>query len=254
MTASQFSTRRDLTTGGAIGRVRRRARTRIAVVWDGRWLSSCQRLSAVRAACRSLDLACRERLNGRYDGRELFPQGREHLELGPPVGRGSRGLMPLAARHTAISPMRACRVGSRCSPDWLGVTLAGVILNLVGKVGDQLRSLCQIGVPDGMVMKRLWNPGKPGQRTWAGRREFWEAPVEDGGHVARGVEVASAAAVSRWRSGCCPVSAANASRCARRVGQAGSVVSPGTYWSAWSSSATVWGPRSCSAATWRPSV
>src|SRR5215211_8422332 len=25
-----------------------------------------------------------------------------------------------------------------------------------------------------------------------------------------------------------------------------SAVSPGTYWSAWSSSATVWGPRSCS--------
>ncbi len=38
-----------------------------------------------------------------------------------------------------------------------------------------------------------------------------------------------AAAVSRWRSGCSPVSAARASRCARRVGQAGSVVSPGMY-------------------------
>jgi hypothetical protein len=49
------------------------------------------------------------------------------------------------------------------------------------------------------------------------------------------------AAASRWRGGCFPVSAANASRCARRVGQVGSVVSPGRYWSAWSSSATVWG-------------
>src|SRR5215213_4256969 len=36
-----------------------------------------------------------------------------------------------------------------------------------------------------------------------------------------------AAAVSMWRSGCLPVSAARSSRCARRVGQAGSVVSPG---------------------------
>src|SRR5215211_1698618 len=35
------------------------------------------------------------------------------------------------------------------------------------------------------------------------------------------------AAVIMWRRGCSPVSAASASRCARRVGQAGSVVSPG---------------------------
>jgi hypothetical protein len=36
-----------------------------------------------------------------------------------------------------------------------------------------------------------------------------------------------AAVVSRWRSGCFPVSAAKLSRWARRVGQAGSSVSPG---------------------------
>jgi hypothetical protein len=35
------------------------------------------------------------------------------------------------------------------------------------------------------------------------------------------------AAVSMWRGGCSPVSAARPSRWARRVGQAGSVVSPG---------------------------
>src|SRR5215207_60631 len=35
------------------------------------------------------------------------------------------------------------------------------------------------------------------------------------------------AAACRWRSGCPPVSAANASRWARRVGQAGSAVTPG---------------------------
>jgi hypothetical protein len=37
----------------------------------------------------------------------------------------------------------------------------------------------------------------------------------------------SAATVCRWRSGCSPVSAAKLRRCARKVGQAGSVVSPG---------------------------
>ena len=54
------------------------------------------------------------RVAWRFDGTRdmpveaLFPEGRERFELGPPpVGRGSWGLMPLAARHTAISPMRA---------------------------------------------------------------------------------------------------------------------------------------------------
>jgi hypothetical protein len=42
-----------------------------------------------------------------------------------------------------------------------------------------------------MVMKRFWYAWEPGQRTWVGRRERWEAPVEDGGHVACGFEVAS---------------------------------------------------------------
>jgi hypothetical protein len=31
----------------------------------------------------------------------------------------------------------------------------------------------------------------PGQRTWVVTRELWEAPVEDGGHVACGFEVAT---------------------------------------------------------------
>ena len=40
-------------------------------------------------------------------------------------------------------------------------------------------------------MQRWWNAREPGQRTWVDRRERWEAPVEDGGHVAGGSEVAS---------------------------------------------------------------
>jgi hypothetical protein len=43
-----------------------------------------------------------------------------------------------------------------------------------------------------MGMERFWYAREPGQRTWAGRRELWEAPVENGGHVACGSEVASA--------------------------------------------------------------
>jgi hypothetical protein len=57
---------------------------------------------------------------------------------------GSLGLMPLAARHTAISPIRGgAQVASRCAPDRLGVALAGVILDLLGEVGDELGSLAR---------------------------------------------------------------------------------------------------------------
>jgi hypothetical protein len=43
-----------------------------------------------------------------------------------------------------------------------------------------------------MGMQRWWNAREPGQRNWVGRRELWEPPVEDGGHVACGPEVSSA--------------------------------------------------------------
>ena len=163
--------------------------------WCGRCLSS-PRLSAVCAVCRSSALASA----GGSVARAISRSRRCFQRAGsvsswppPPVGRGSWGLMPLAARHTAISPMRAvlgwlpgaAQTGS-------AVTLAGVVLDLAGEVGDQLGSLCQVVAPDGMGMQRFWNAREPGQRTWVGRRELWEAPVEDGGHVACGLEVASA--------------------------------------------------------------
>jgi hypothetical protein len=50
-------------------------------------------------------------------------------------------------------------------------------------------------------MQPCWNAWKPGQRPWVGRCELWEAPVEDGGHVAGGSEVASAGGcqqVAEW--------------------------------------------------------
>jgi hypothetical protein len=40
-------------------------------------------------------------------------------------------------------------------------------------------------------MERGWNAREPGQRTRVGRRQRWEAPVKDGGHVAGTAEVAS---------------------------------------------------------------
>ena len=42
-----------------------------------------------------------------------------------------------------------------------------------------------------MATERFWNAREPRQRTWVDRRQLWEAPVEDGGHVACGSEVAT---------------------------------------------------------------
>ena len=78
--------------------------------------------------------------------------------------------MPLAARHTATSRMRAV-LGWPPGGDqiWLRFTLAGVVLHLVGEVSDQLRSLYQIVVPDRTGMERWWDARQPGQRSWVGR-------------------------------------------------------------------------------------
>jgi hypothetical protein len=50
-------------------------------------------------------------------------------------------------------------------PGWQAVALAAVVLDLVGEVGDQLGSLCQVVAPDAMVLERFWNVREPGERT-----------------------------------------------------------------------------------------
>jgi hypothetical protein len=123
----------------------------------------------------------------------LFPQGWERFELGSSGWSRVLGIDAVGGPpHCDFTNEGGAGVASRWCPDWLGVTLAGVILDLGGEVGDQLGSLCQVGPSDGMVMQRWWNVREPGQRTWVGRRELWEAPVEDGAHVACGREIATA--------------------------------------------------------------
>jgi hypothetical protein len=87
------------------------------------------------------------------------------------------------------------------SPGWRVVTLAGVIFDLVDEVGDKLGSLCQVVAPNGISLERWCNALEPGQRTWIGRRERCEAPVEHGRHIVCGSQVASAGGcqqVAEW--------------------------------------------------------
>jgi hypothetical protein len=117
----------------------------------------------------------------------LFPEGRGCFELGSSGWSWILGIDAVGGPpHCNVADEGSARVASRWSPDWLGVTLAGAILDLVGEVCDQLGSLCQIDPPDGMGMKRWWNARDPRQRPWVGGCGLWEAPVEDGGHVACG--------------------------------------------------------------------
>jgi hypothetical protein len=124
----------------------------------------------------------------------LFPQGCGGIELaafsGWPrvVGIDAVGGSP----HCDFADERDARVAFPRCPCWLCATLAGVVLDLVGELGDHLGSLCQVASPDRIGMERWWNGREPGQRTWIGRRERCEAPVQHGRHIVCGSKVASA--------------------------------------------------------------
>ena len=61
-------------------------------------------------------------------------------------------------------------MGAACRS--LNVSLAEVISNLVGEIGDKLGSLCQVASPDGIGLEGWWNAWEPRQRTWVGRRQL----------------------------------------------------------------------------------
>jgi hypothetical protein len=91
----------------------------------------------------------------------LFPEGRERLELASSSG-WSRVLGIDAvggAPHCDFADEGGARVASRCSPGRLGVTLAGVVLDLVGEVGDQLGSLGQVCPQTGWAWSISGMPG-----------------------------------------------------------------------------------------------
>jgi hypothetical protein len=135
------------------------------------------------------------RLDGAGDSsvEVLFPEGRESFGL---VSAGWPWVLGVDASggppHGYVADECGARVASRRSPDWLIVTLAGEVSNLAGEVGHVLCSLGQVVSPGRMVVNRVWKVWKPGQRSCFWCRECCEAPVEDGGQVSGGREIATA--------------------------------------------------------------
>jgi hypothetical protein len=96
----------------------------------------------------------------------LFPEGRKRFELGSSGWSRVIGIDAVGgAPHCNFADEGGAGMASRWCPGWRSATLAGVILNLVGDVGDKLGSLGQIGPPDRIGVQRFWNAGKPRQRT-----------------------------------------------------------------------------------------
>jgi hypothetical protein len=83
------------------------------------------------------------------------------------------------------------RVAVRRCPYRLFAVLAGGVSNLICEADNELRPLRQVLAPNGMILKGLRDARKPRQGAWAGSCGLWEAPVEHGGHVCRGLKVAS---------------------------------------------------------------
>ena len=93
----------------------------------------------------------------------LFPQDRKHFELGSSGWSWILGIDAVGGPPQCDFANEGCaQVGFRCSPDRLAVTVAGVILDLVGEVGDQLGSLGQVCPQTGWAWSISGMPGSQG--------------------------------------------------------------------------------------------
>jgi hypothetical protein len=103
--------------------------------------AACRRSTKGGACCLSLvgPRTC-WRVSGTRDipVEALLPQGRERFELA--FSSGGSGVLGIDAvggpPHGDFADEGGALVTSRWCPDWLGVILAGVLLDLVAEVGD----------------------------------------------------------------------------------------------------------------------
>jgi hypothetical protein len=66
----------------------------------------------------------------------LFPQRRERFEVGSSGWSRVLGIDAVGGPPHRDFANEGVGVSSRCSPDWRAITLAGVVLDLLGEVGD----------------------------------------------------------------------------------------------------------------------
>ena len=80
----------------------------------------------------------------------LFPERRERFEVGSSGWSRVLGLDAVGGPpHRDFADEGSARVTSRWCPDWLGVTLAGVILDLVGDVSPIAATSTPVTAPIG---------------------------------------------------------------------------------------------------------
>ena len=134
----------------------------------------------------------------------LFPkEGREHLKLASSSG-WSRilGIDAVGGPpHCDLADEGSARVASRCCPDRLGVTSAGVVWTWSARSATSWDRFARYSPHMGWAWSGGGMPGSQGNGAGVGRRERCKPPVEDGGHVTCGSEVASAGGclqVAEW--------------------------------------------------------
>src|SRR5215217_7461030 len=92
----------------------------------------------------------------------LFPEGGGCLELESSGWSRVLGIDAVGGSpYCDFADEGGAQLTSRCSPVQRGVTLAGMVVNLGGEVGDELRSLCQVVAPNGIGMERWLNAREP---------------------------------------------------------------------------------------------
>ena len=87
------------------------------------------------------------------------------------------------------------RVAARGRPGGCSVGSAGLFSDVVGEVGDELGALGEVVAPDRIDLQSGWDARHPWQRPVIGCRGLRKSPVEDGGHVASGGEVAAKSSI-----------------------------------------------------------
>jgi hypothetical protein len=80
-------------------------------------------------------------------------------------------------------------------PGGCSVGSAGLFSDAVGEVGDELGTLGEVVAPDRIDLESGWDARQPWQRPVIGCRGLRKSPVEDGGHVASGGEVAALSSI-----------------------------------------------------------